>query len=140
MPNKCCVPGYTGNYEKAKKIQVFSFPKDGDALNKWLRVIPRKDFVPTSCTKVCAVHFDASYIERTTSYTDPTTGRVVEVVLPVPRLRPVSVPTYQTTAREKHLMPRGADKKLPNSPMLCKNHWRHTKRNKKETVFRPSKD
>ncbi|XP_037526412.2 uncharacterized protein LOC119403555 [Rhipicephalus sanguineus] len=93
MPNKCSVPGCTGNYRTGKKIQVFSFPKDGDALNKWLRAIPRKDFVPTSCTKVCADHFDASCIERTTSYTDPRTGRVIEVALPVPRLRPGSVPT-----------------------------------------------
>ncbi|XP_037504797.1 THAP domain-containing protein 1-like [Rhipicephalus sanguineus] len=93
MPNKCSVPGCTGNYRTGKKIQVFSFPKDGDALNKWLRAIPRKDFVPTSCTKVCVDHFDASCIERTTSYTDPRTGRVIEVALPVPRLRPGSVPT-----------------------------------------------
>ncbi|KAH7981755.1 hypothetical protein HPB52_001057 [Rhipicephalus sanguineus] len=93
MPNKCSVPGCTGNYRTGKKIQVFSFPKDGDALNKSLRAIPRKDFVPTSCTKVCADHFDASCIERTTSYTDPRTGRVIEVALPVPRLRPGSVPT-----------------------------------------------
>lgn len=52
MPNKCCVPGCTGNYKTGKKIQVFSFPKDADALKQWLRAIPRKDFVPTSCTKV----------------------------------------------------------------------------------------
>ncbi|KAH8018464.1 hypothetical protein HPB51_007018 [Rhipicephalus microplus] len=93
MPNKCCVPGCTGNYKTGKKIQVFSFPKDADALKQWLRAIPRKDFVPISCTKVCADHFDASCIEKTTSYTDPRTGRVIEVALPVPRLRPGSVPT-----------------------------------------------
>ncbi|KAH7961818.1 hypothetical protein HPB52_012251 [Rhipicephalus sanguineus] len=58
------------------------------------------------------------------------------------RYFPAARPTfqYQTTTREKHLMPRGAEKKLPNSPMLLKNHWRHTKRNRKETVFRPSKN
>ncbi|KAH8021825.1 hypothetical protein HPB51_018531 [Rhipicephalus microplus] len=93
MPNKCCVPGCTDNYKTGKKIQVFSFPKDADALKQWLRAIPRKDFVPTSCTKVCADHFDASCIEKTTSYTDPRTGRVIEVALAVPRLRPGSVPT-----------------------------------------------
>ncbi|KAH8008675.1 hypothetical protein HPB51_000705 [Rhipicephalus microplus] len=43
--------------------------------------------------QVCADHFDASCIEKTTSYTDPRTGRVIEVALPVPRLRPGSVPT-----------------------------------------------
>ncbi|KAH8027425.1 hypothetical protein HPB51_005407 [Rhipicephalus microplus] len=93
MPNKCCVPGCTGNYKTGKKIQVFSFSKDADALKQWLHAIPRKDFVPTSCTKVCADHFDASCIEKTTAYTDPRTRRVIEVALPVPRLRPASVPT-----------------------------------------------
>ncbi|KAG0416854.1 hypothetical protein HPB47_006081 [Ixodes persulcatus] len=41
---------------------------------------------------VCAVHFDPSCIERTTSYTDPRTGKVLEAALPVPCLRPGSVP------------------------------------------------
>ncbi|KAH8008700.1 hypothetical protein HPB51_001586 [Rhipicephalus microplus] len=50
--------------QTGKKIQVFSFLKDADALKQWLRAIPRKDFVPTSCTKVCADHFDASCIEK----------------------------------------------------------------------------
>ncbi|KAH7986547.1 hypothetical protein HPB51_026646 [Rhipicephalus microplus] len=128
MPNKCCVPGCTGNYKTGKKIQVFSFPKDADALKQWLRAIPRKDFVPTSCTKVCADHFDASCIEKTTSYTDPRTGRVIEVALPYhgcvldlsQRYFPAVRPTYQyeTRAREKPLTPRGADKKPPNSPVL----------------------
>ncbi|KAM7307152.1 uncharacterized protein ISCGN_010788 [Ixodes scapularis] len=105
MPNKCCVPRCTSNYKTGKKEQVFSFPKDDDTLKKWIRAIPRKDFVPTSYTKVlsrlrtfstfvqvCAVHFDPSCIERTTSYTDPRTGKVLEAALPVPRLRPGSVP------------------------------------------------
>ncbi|KAK8767584.1 hypothetical protein V5799_005636 [Amblyomma americanum] len=75
MPNKCCVPGCTGNYDTGRKIQVFSFPKVDDTFKKWLRAIPRKDFVPTSYTKVCAHHFDASCIKTTTSYTDPSKNR-----------------------------------------------------------------
>ncbi|CAN7944236.1 unnamed protein product [Ixodes pacificus] len=92
MPNKCCVPRCTSNYKTGNQEQVFSFPKDDDTLKKWIRAIPRKDFVPTSYTKVCAVHFDPSCIERATSYTDPRTGKVLEAALPVPRLRPGSVP------------------------------------------------
>ncbi|XP_077494861.1 uncharacterized protein LOC144105612 [Amblyomma americanum] len=93
MPNKFCVPGCTGNYDTGRKIQVFSFPKDDDTFKNWLRAIPRKDFVPTSYTKVCADHFDASCIDTTTSYTDPRTGNVLTVRLSVPRLRRGSVPT-----------------------------------------------
>lgn len=43
--------------------------------------------------QVCVDNFDASCIERMTSYTDTRTGRVIEVTLPVPRLRPLPVPT-----------------------------------------------
>ncbi|XP_077492256.1 uncharacterized protein LOC144103374 [Amblyomma americanum] len=93
MPNKCCVPGCTGNYDTGRKIHVFFLPKDYDTFKKWLRAIPRKDFVPTSHTKACADHFDASCIETTTSYTDPRRGNVLTVRLPVPRLRRGSVPT-----------------------------------------------
>ncbi|KAH7937018.1 hypothetical protein HPB49_007317 [Dermacentor silvarum] len=43
--------------------------------------------------QVCAVHFDPSCLERTTSYTDWKMGKVVEVPLSVPRPRPGSVPS-----------------------------------------------
>ncbi|KAH7975091.1 hypothetical protein HPB49_023507 [Dermacentor silvarum] len=115
MPNKCCVPGCTGNYKTGKKIQVFSFPKDCDTLKKWLRAIPRKDFVPTSCTKVCADHFDASCIERTTSYTDPRTGKVIEVGLPVPRLRPGSVPTVFPGCPSYLSVPHNSTRETPDA-------------------------
>ncbi|KAH7932845.1 hypothetical protein HPB49_003352 [Dermacentor silvarum] len=115
MPNKRCVPGCTGNYKTGKKIQVFSFPKDCDTLKKWLRAIPRKDFVPTSCTKVCADHFDASCIERTTSYTDPRTGKVIEVGLPVPRLRPGSVPTVFPGCPSYLSVPHNSTRETPDA-------------------------
>ncbi|CAN7988402.1 unnamed protein product [Ixodes hexagonus] len=99
MPNKCCVPRCISNYKTGNKEQVFSFPKDEDTFKKWIRAIPRKDFMLRRLrtfsifVQVCAVHFDASCIQRTTSYTDPRTGKVIEATLPVPRLRPGSVPT-----------------------------------------------
>lgn len=52
MPNKCCVPACSSNYRTGEKVQVFSFPKDEVLRTKWLRAIPRKDFVPTENNKV----------------------------------------------------------------------------------------
>lgn len=43
--------------------------------------------------QVCADHFLPSCLEQTKSYTDPRTGNMLEVSLPVLRLRPDSVPT-----------------------------------------------
>ncbi|KAH7934201.1 hypothetical protein HPB49_022930 [Dermacentor silvarum] len=48
---------------------------------------------PDSSQLVCGVHFDPSCLEPTTSYTDWKTGKVVEVPLPVPHLRPESEPS-----------------------------------------------
>ncbi|CAN8030053.1 unnamed protein product, partial [Ixodes persulcatus] len=93
MPDKCCVPACSINYRTGEKAQVFSFPKDEVLRTKWLRAIPRKYFAPTKNNKVCALHFVESCLERTTSYTDPRTGRVLEVSLKVPRLRRRSVST-----------------------------------------------
>ncbi|XP_070381556.1 52 kDa repressor of the inhibitor of the protein kinase-like isoform X2 [Dermacentor albipictus] len=95
MPNKCCVPGCY--YQGRKKVQVFSFPKEENLRQKWISAISKKDFVPTKYTKVCADHFHSSCLERTTTYTDPRTGQVLEAALPVPRLRSGSVPTIFPT-------------------------------------------
>ncbi|XP_075537788.1 uncharacterized protein LOC142572502 [Dermacentor variabilis] len=93
MPNKGCVPACSSNYRTGEKAQVFSFQKDEVLRTKCLSAIPRKDFAPTENNKVCALHFDESCLERKTSYTDPRTGRVLEVSLKAPRLRQGSVPT-----------------------------------------------
>lgn len=52
MPFCCCVPNCRGNYRDGPKVSTFSFPKNEDMLKKWLKAISRKDFVPTSASKV----------------------------------------------------------------------------------------
>ncbi|KAH7955475.1 hypothetical protein HPB52_000925 [Rhipicephalus sanguineus] len=125
-----------------KKIQVFSFPKDGDALNKWLRAIPRKDFVPTSCTKVCAGHFDAFMRREDTQIQGQGElskshcqyrGCVLDLCQwHFPAARPIF--RYQTTARETPDAKRSRQEASKLAHAL--QEWRHTKRNNK--VFRPS--
>ncbi|KAH7942367.1 hypothetical protein HPB49_023482 [Dermacentor silvarum] len=117
MPEPSEVEGmiYYTDYENCVVGDIEFQGQDCDTLKKWLRAIPRKDFVPTSCTKVCSDHFDASCIERTTSYTDPRTGKVIEVGLPVPRLRPGSVPTVFPGCPSYLSVPHNSTRETPDA-------------------------
>lgn len=76
-------------------------------------------------------------------------GELKEVALRVPRLHPGSVPlvfpgclsylSVQDQGTRETPTPTGADKKPSNSPVTWNSHWRHKKRSRKETVFRPLK-
>ena len=63
MVNKCCVPGCTSNYKSMKKgaafksVTVFTFPKNEQIKNEWIRKIPR-DLIITKYTVVCIKHFE----------------------------------------------------------------------------------
>lgn len=52
MPNKCCVPRCRGNYKNGSKVRIFRFPKDEELRQKWIRAIPRENFLPTENTRV----------------------------------------------------------------------------------------
>ena len=52
MPSHFCVPNCRANYPNGPKVAVFSFPQDEDMKRKWLRAIPRQDFVATKASKV----------------------------------------------------------------------------------------
>lgn len=52
MPNTCCVTNCNGNYNAENKVCIFSFPKDEELLQKWIKAIPRENFVVTKNTKV----------------------------------------------------------------------------------------
>ena len=56
----CCIPGcntgYRSNASK-EKISLYKFPKDENMRQKWIRAIPRKDWIPTDSHRVCAKHF-----------------------------------------------------------------------------------
>ncbi|CAN7946523.1 unnamed protein product [Ixodes pacificus] len=93
MPYKCCVPKCQGNYDEGSKVQVFSFPKDENQRQRWLRAIPRQDYEVTTGSVVCALHFHDSFIVRKSIYRDPRNGKTIETALPVPRLDPAAVPS-----------------------------------------------
>jgi hypothetical protein len=52
MVNKCCVPHCRGNYAGGEKVSVFRFPEDKELKKKWIRSIPRENFIPTAYSRV----------------------------------------------------------------------------------------
>jgi len=52
MPSRCCVPLCKGNYNTGPTVSVYSFPKADGLKKAWLAAIQRKDFNPTTSSKV----------------------------------------------------------------------------------------
>ncbi|CAH1961807.1 unnamed protein product [Acanthoscelides obtectus] len=96
MPRRCCVPGCKGNYDTTLKaedpVSTFSFPKEQELLEKWIRAIPRKDWIPTKSSAVCANHFCDSDIVRFSEFTLPN-GQINKIPLKYPKLNQNAVPS-----------------------------------------------
>ena len=64
MVNKCCVSGCRSNYRTSGQIgptpyvPTFSFPKDEDLRNEWIRRINRDNLKLTKNTVLCIKHFE----------------------------------------------------------------------------------
>ena len=48
MGYKCCMPFCKGNCRTGPKVSVFSFPRNPDIKRKWMKVIQRADFDPST--------------------------------------------------------------------------------------------
>ncbi|VEN41670.1 unnamed protein product [Callosobruchus maculatus] len=97
MPRRCCVPGCKENYDTTLKktktpVSTFSFPKEEKQREKWLRAIPRKDWIPTTTSAVCANHFCESEIVRFNEFKLPN-GQINKVMLKYPKLSKNAVPS-----------------------------------------------
>lgn len=58
MPNKCCVPLCTSGYKTdLEKVPMYTAPTDDLTRKIWTRAIPRKNYVVTESSFVCAKHF-----------------------------------------------------------------------------------
>ena len=44
MPYRCVVPNFNGNYKNGPKLHAFSFPKDKELSDVWIRTIKRENF------------------------------------------------------------------------------------------------
>ncbi|KAH9371394.1 hypothetical protein HPB48_010519 [Haemaphysalis longicornis] len=91
MPGHCCVPRCRGNYDGGERVRVFTFPSDPARRAQWIKAIHRADFTPGNWSVVCERHFKPSDMVNTTSYTDTTTGKLIEVPLKLVRLRPDAI-------------------------------------------------
>ncbi|XP_046402892.1 uncharacterized protein LOC124168671 [Ischnura elegans] len=93
MVNNCCVPHYRRNYVGGEKVSVFRFPDDELLKMKWTRSIHRTNFTPTTYSRVCIKHFMSEDVLWETSMFDESTGKLITVKLPAPRLREGAVPS-----------------------------------------------
>jgi len=92
MPDKCCAPGCTANYDNtAEYISVFRFPADESRRQQSLRRIPRANLNVTKRTVICQRHFEKRFVMTE----DKIVVNGVETVIPRerPRLTDDAVPT-----------------------------------------------
>eukprot|EP00794_Sanderia_malayensis_P005136 gene5136-biopygen4188 len=54
----CCVPLCYNNSKRNKELQFYVIPKDAVLRKKWLAMISRKNFVPSTSHRVCSDHFE----------------------------------------------------------------------------------
>ena len=61
MVATCCVPfcksGYSSVRRTKKKTGFFQFPSNAERKAAWIRAIHRKNFVPSTYSRVCSIHF-----------------------------------------------------------------------------------
>ena len=93
MPLKCCVPGCKSNYktEGETYVTVFKFPTDEELCKKWIKNIPRDNWVPTKYSAVCVKHFPESAISRSEKFRY-SNGDWKEFTRKSPVLEPEAVP------------------------------------------------
>ncbi|CAB3998936.1 THAP domain-containing 11, partial [Paramuricea clavata] len=53
----CCVPNCFNNSIRNKELSFYVIPKDSNLRKKWLHMLKRKNFVPSSSHRVCSAHF-----------------------------------------------------------------------------------
>ena len=85
------MPGCKSNYKSAD-ASAFSFPKDEQRRQQWMRAIHRKDFTPTENTIVCSKHFEKRFIITEDSMTRAD-GTVVTAKRGRPSLHKDACPT-----------------------------------------------
>ena len=62
MGRKCVAPACTSGYasNRDEKKSVFTFPKDNEMRQKWIRAVPRANWDVSGNSAICELHFHAS--------------------------------------------------------------------------------
>jgi hypothetical protein len=99
MPSRCCVTGCKSNYDSSLKnsqnnrgVSVFKFPKNEERKQAWLKIIPRKNFIPSASSVVCQLHFSSDDIILYDKHLQPD-GSCKQLLLKNPRLKDGAVPS-----------------------------------------------
>jgi len=125
MVNKCsafgCKSGYNrkgGSQSTGPKVTFHSFPiHNKDLCSKWIKANPRKDFTPSTYSKICSLHFHPSVF--VSASTDSNTTRKNEKL---------QADCGQPSRR--HLKPGAVSSIFPNAPSYlttAKSSFRKTK-------------
>ena len=68
MVNVYCISSCTTGYgEVKKKSSLFKFPKDMTITKKWIQSIGKKDFIPSSNSRICSKHFMQEDFKKTSN-------------------------------------------------------------------------
>ncbi|CAB4058511.1 unnamed protein product [Lepeophtheirus salmonis] len=94
----CCRPPCRAGYPALKivkndvpsafqpKVSLHIFPKGKELKKKWLRVIPRVDFVPSNHSRVCTRHFRESCFSKERKNSNSTRAKK-STSFKIPRLK-----------------------------------------------------
>lgn len=64
MPAKCCVPNCKSTSFTLDKVAFFSFPRDAEKRQEWLKIINKEGIVVKRSTVICSKHFEEKYLIR----------------------------------------------------------------------------
>jgi len=109
--NKCSTFGYKSGYKKkgdsqstGPKVTFYSFAiHDKDLCSKWIKANPRKDFTPSTYSKICSLHSHPS--DFVSASTDSNTAR---------KNKRLQAGSGQLSKR--HLKPGAVPSIFPNAP------------------------
>jgi hypothetical protein len=64
MPQKCCAPGCSGNYDRSENyVSVFKFPEDPVHRQLWLKRIPQDNLqIIQRILSICRQHFEDRFV------------------------------------------------------------------------------
>ncbi|XP_013790214.1 THAP domain-containing protein 1 A-like isoform X4 [Limulus polyphemus] len=121
-----CVAWNCNNRPRAGPVSFHCFPwRQPELLKKWIANIRRDKWYPTKASRLCSVHFEEKYFDRT--------GQNV-------RLRDNSLPTvfsfpeHLQKKQKKIHVKTVKDKKITNTQRVYKNGKKITMSNKEERI------
>ena len=90
MPFKCSVVHCHSGYSNGPSKVMFSFPKQDELRQKWVKFLNREAFAVTHSSRMCIDHFELRYI-----IPHPLKTRLNMKLNPIPTIYPSSIPKSQ---------------------------------------------